>query len=151
MDEFINIVYASRAGTEFREREARHRLKFQSQNENAKREITGLLVYCEGIFLQALEGPAAAVDSLYECIARDTRHSEVDLLARTAITKRAFGKWTMGIIEAEDYLQTSSSLEKRFAAIALLRHQLHGIANPGEALIEAFLDPENHGIAHTIR
>jgi Sensors of blue-light using FAD len=151
MSEFVNIVYASRAGQEFGAREARHRLRFHSQSENAKREITGLLVYCEGIFIQSLEGPIAAVDSLYDAISRDTRHSEVDLLARAIITKRAFGKWTMGIIEAADYQQTNSPLEKRFAAIAALRPQLDHVANPGAALIEAFLDPENHGIAHTIR
>lgn len=150
MKEFINIVYTSRAGAEFNAREARHRLKIHAQTENAKHDITGLLVYCEGIFLQTLEGPAAAVDTLYKHIASDKRHTDVDLLARAPLASRAFGKWTMGIIEAEDYENAKGQLARRFEAIASLRADLSQLANPGVAFVEAFLDPENHGIKHTI-
>jgi hypothetical protein len=68
----------------------------QSRAHNPALGITGILVYSEGVFLQALEGGRKQVSELYGHITRDTRHTDVVLLHFQEITERRYGGWTMG-------------------------------------------------------
>ncbi len=68
----------------------------QSRKHNPASGITGILVYSEGIFLQALEGGRKQVSELYQQICGDKRHTDVVLLHFEEITERRFGGWTMG-------------------------------------------------------
>ncbi|RYY92512.1 MAG: BLUF domain-containing protein, partial [Alphaproteobacteria bacterium] len=52
--------------------------------------VTGLLLFYEGVFLQALEGPAAGVMSLAERLRKDRRHSGMITLESQPIDERAF-------------------------------------------------------------
>lgn len=63
---------------------------------NADNNITGMLLYHDGIFMQALEGEERTVDALYERIRRDPRHRNVLTLLTTEIMSRAFSSFTMG-------------------------------------------------------
>lgn len=150
MNEITSLVYLSRAGNEFNTRIARQQLKIYSQTENAKQDITGLLIYCDGVFLQIIEGAAASIDALYARIARDCRHSELDLLTRSANTARMFSKWSMGIVETEDISDLHVSLADRLAAIAALRARMKTETVLASSFIEAFLDPQSAGIEHAI-
>jgi Sensors of blue-light using FAD len=138
----FSIVYASRAGAEFTSRDVRHKLKFFAQSQNSKYGISGMLVYCEGIFVQLIEGTELAVTSLYERIRCDPRHSDVDLLARTVSANRVYGKWTMGFVDGDDELIAHTLLETRFEAIAALRLRAQRENVQTVEFIEAFLDPE---------
>ena len=62
---------------------------------NPKYEITGALICRADMYLQLLEGDAAAVDSLFAQIIRDDRHLEVRTLYRKPATKRLFPEWAM--------------------------------------------------------
>lgn len=68
----------------------------QSRKHNPALGITGVLVYGDGIFLQALEGGRQQVSQLYQHICADPRHSQIALLHFEEITERRFGSWTMG-------------------------------------------------------
>ncbi|TVV72556.1 BLUF domain-containing protein [Sphingomonas solaris] len=57
--------------------------------------ITGLLLFDGRRFLQALEGPDAAVADCYGRIARDERHFDIRVIFNTAIARREFGDWSM--------------------------------------------------------
>lgn len=66
-----------------------------SCRNNGRDDVTGLL-YADGKrFLQALEGPDAAVETAYARIARDPRHRAVVILSRRVIERREFGQWGM--------------------------------------------------------
>ncbi|MEM7033450.1 MAG: BLUF domain-containing protein [Chloroflexota bacterium] len=95
MSNLISIVYASSAVTLFSEQQLIDLLK-KSHTNNAKQDITGMLLYKGGNFIQALEGPEANVIKLYEKIAQDPRHDDIMLLNRQAITGRQFSEWEMG-------------------------------------------------------
>lgn len=69
---------------------------------NPTQNITGMLLFRNGYFIQALEGEETAVDTLYEKIAADPRHRNVMLVAREATTKRSFGNWAMGFKNLHD-------------------------------------------------
>lgn len=91
----LSIVYASSAATTFTEEEL-HDLLETSRVNNAKLDITGMLLYKDGNFIQAIEGPEEAVRSLYAKIAQDSRHKEIFLLSEETITERNFPNWSMG-------------------------------------------------------
>ena len=71
----------------------------QSQANNSKCGLTGLLFYSGGVFLQAIEGSRDRVNALYRRICNDPRHTDVVLLTYEEICERRFGNWSMGRID----------------------------------------------------
>jgi hypothetical protein len=111
-------MYASSASHLMSADELVHLLR-QCRENNAPREITGMLLYSDGNFLQVLEGPDAAVDSLLKTIGRDPRHKGMMELLRGELTERQFSEWSMGFRTAaelapEDRAMVSDFLEKPF-------------------------------------
>jgi hypothetical protein len=70
----------------------------QSREKNAKTNITGILMYADGTFIQALEGEQKDVDDLYEVIQRDTRHKNVIEIVSGFEEKRTFPDWLMAFL-----------------------------------------------------
>jgi hypothetical protein len=66
-----------------------------SRRNNIRDGITGLLLYHDGNFMQALEGPEAEVRALIERIKRDPRHTGMILMVRQYIAERSFPDWAM--------------------------------------------------------
>jgi hypothetical protein len=71
----------------------------QSQRNNARAGVTGLLCHYDGSFLQFLEGEPEAVDTVLERISADPRHQQILIVHRQPITARAFADWSMGLVE----------------------------------------------------
>ncbi len=67
-----------------------------SRAHNVSQGITGILCYGGGIYLQAIEGGRSEVNSLYNHIITDPRHTDVVLLHYQEIRERRFSGWTMG-------------------------------------------------------
>jgi hypothetical protein len=63
---------------------------------NPTKDITGMLLYRQGYFIQALEGEEEDVTALYGKIVQDERHTNVLLVAKEPIKSRSFSKWSMG-------------------------------------------------------
>lgn len=74
------------------------RILLRAKASNAGAGITGLMLFSEGTFLQALEGPPAGVLSLMEKIRRDRRHSNLTILESELTTTRVFPGWAMGYV-----------------------------------------------------
>lgn len=68
----------------------------QIRPKNDEHGVTGMLLYSGGNIIQALEGPPAAVQSIFETIEADPRHTDVRVLDRGAISERSFPNWSMG-------------------------------------------------------
>ena len=94
MKSLISLIYASRSTENFHEHEIPDLLK-QARIANAKQELTGMLLYIGGSFLQVLEGQPEMVDAVFSTILRDKRHTQLTLIARESILERAFEGWTM--------------------------------------------------------
>jgi hypothetical protein len=88
-------MYASRAVPAVDQEELVAILR-KSKSNNPKLGVTGVLCFSEGIFLQALEGGRSAVNQLYNRIASDARHTQVELLNYAEIGERRFAGWSMG-------------------------------------------------------
>lgn len=63
---------------------------------NRAQGVTGFLHREEDLFFQWIEGPAAVVDTLWQAIRRDPRHSRITELATGALPLRQFERWSMG-------------------------------------------------------
>jgi Sensors of blue-light using FAD len=94
MKSLISLIYASRSTENFHEHEIPDLLK-QARIANAKQELTGMLLYISGSFLQVLEGQPEMVDAVFSTILRDKRHTQLTLIARESTLERAFEGWTM--------------------------------------------------------
>lgn len=63
--------------------------------KNKRSNITGLLVFTDGIFLQVLEGEENIVKTIFETIQSDTRHQDITILFEGYVGDRAFPNWEM--------------------------------------------------------
>ena len=63
--------------------------------KNSTLGITGALMIYDDWFAQVLEGPQAAVQTLFAHIKKDARHNGVELLQETGAAHRAFDRWAM--------------------------------------------------------
>lgn len=89
------LVYASSATRLFSPSQLTDLLASCHAN-NSRLGITGLLLYKNGDFMQALEGEEQTVLNLYAKIYQDERHTGVLTLLQTTISARQFPNWSMG-------------------------------------------------------
>lgn len=95
------LVYMSTAVGVLRAEEL-DRIYLRAKSANTGAGITGLLLFYEGAFLQALEGPAAGVMSLAERVRRDRRHCGMITLEAGPIHERAFPDTPMRFVAARN-------------------------------------------------
>lgn len=95
------IIYTSEAKTKFSPTELQN-LLLTSRRNNDRDDITGMLLYEDGTFLQVLEGDDEVVEATYQRIAGDKRHHKIMLIARFEIDHRSFHDWEMGFFDASD-------------------------------------------------
>lgn len=95
-----------------------------SSRRNSSRGVSGFLIFANGLFLQYIEGPAAALDALMVDLEGDPRHHSITVIDRRPSEKRAFATWTMKRVNpAED---TSAARE--------LLGKLPGLKVPSDAM-----------------
>lgn len=93
--EVLSLVYTSSASQPFRET-ALEALLAECREHNATAEVTGMLLYRSGRFIQVLEGVADTVRGLTDRIRRDPRHHDMRVLLEERVPQRRFPDWTMG-------------------------------------------------------
>lgn len=91
----FQIVYMSSASRLLGPRDIESILA-HARIRNAAEGITGLLMYHDGNFFQALEGPEASVEACYARIVRDPRHHALFPVCGGPARKRLFTDWRMG-------------------------------------------------------
>jgi hypothetical protein len=112
----LQIVYTSTANPEFSAADI-DRLLAGARARNRTIGVTGMLVFHDGTFLQALEGEQRAVNDVFASVRGDARHRDITLLHRGAgFERRLFGDWPMGFADfsgAADLLRCFLSLNER--------------------------------------
>ncbi|MCX2485036.1 BLUF domain-containing protein [Pedobacter sp. MR2016-24] len=123
------LIYISKSAELMSEQQLKEILT-QSRVRNTRLNITGLLLYVEGKFLdvtkhqvprkmsgrfiQVLEGNESDVRALYDLIQRDPKHTNHIVLKEEMIPGRNFGEWAMGCCAA--------SIEQQHAGFADLEN-----------------------------
>jgi len=67
---------------------------------NQARNVTGALIYVDGVFFQIIEGDKDVVQNLMANIARDSRHHSVKIFYEAEVDVRAFASWSMAYLSA---------------------------------------------------
>ena len=75
-----------------------------AREKNKKHNVTGVLLYSEGTFLQVLEGMPEDVDLIFKEIERDRRHKNIIKLIDEPLAKRNFPNWSMGFSTVDSNL-----------------------------------------------
>lgn len=93
--ELLKLLYVSTAARPLDDRDL-DALLAVARSRNAASDITGVLLYADGRFLQHLEGRDADVEAVFASIEADPRHEDVRVLTRRPIGARQFADWSMG-------------------------------------------------------
>lgn len=89
------VLYCSQATDEMSSAQL-HQIIKTSQRNNSRRNITGLLAYGGGMFVQWLEGPRYEVRKLMAALAADPRHETIVRLQKlTSLKTRLYPSWSM--------------------------------------------------------
>ncbi|KAJ3005788.1 hypothetical protein HKX48_000463 [Thoreauomyces humboldtii] len=78
-----------------------------ARRRNAKDQISGILLYNNGQFMQCLEGKPELVQGVYNDISKDERHEHIAILLDHEVRRRDFDCWLMGFKDV--------SLDREFA------------------------------------
>lgn len=71
------------------------RLVSQARARNRSLDVTGMLLFEDGRFLQTIEGPPAAIAALWASIQRDPRHDHIEILSEHMAAARLFSGWDL--------------------------------------------------------
>ena len=91
-----------------------------AKEHNAENDITGVLFFHDGRFLQIIEGEEVDLKALMKSIEQDNRHKDIKYLIDSDEPERSFGSWKMDEIQlgkgksfdAEYLEQITKSFEK---------------------------------------
>jgi hypothetical protein len=126
----ISLIYVSSAVEPFTKEELLSLLETSRRN-NVRINVTGMLLYKDGNFMQLIEGDAPAIHRLQARIKRDPRHTGLLTLLERPIAERQFSDWSMGFKDLSD-----SDLRKLPGYSAFLNEPLNSEAfagNPSRA------------------
>ena len=91
-----DIAYASTAARDLTEADL-DALAEESRRLNTAAGVTGLLLYCDGNFMQYIEGPADAVAASFARIRASRWHYQVnELMDEPGSSNCEFAQWSMG-------------------------------------------------------
>lgn len=121
------IIYLSAGTSWFSQPELEDILRVSIEN-NRLNNITGLLLYAEGNFIQLLEGEEGVVKKTYQKISQDQRHKGVTPIADGQAETRFFPDWAMGFktigsiknTPFKDYLNSGSAEKMKALPLTLL-------------------------------
>lgn len=92
--DLFRLVYRSRStieGTAEEVQQAIGEILATSRTRNAEAGITGTLLFTRLFFVQALEGPAAAVEAIFDRICFDLHHVSVEVVECGPVLEPIFG------------------------------------------------------------
>ena len=88
------IVYISSATRLLAGEELDSLLQLIRQRNEAE-DITGFLMYCDGNFMQHIEGPSESLQKVYSKICADSSHTDIVEMINQPIDAREFAGWSM--------------------------------------------------------
>jgi len=115
-------IYVSRAARAFSPNEVLS-LCSSFASANARRDVTGVLLYVGDHFFQVLEGWPDDLPALIEAIRNDPRHVDFRTVLEEPLAQRLFASWSMGLINTGDQYQLGEDEVCRLRDYVLERMQ----------------------------
>lgn len=133
--QLMQLMYISRAKEHFTIEELEE-LVAKANSNNRHIDVTGSLVYNDGVFLQVLEGEQKKLLDLYNIIKEDERHHKVTKIYFEPAETRLFSKWFMHLASLEKSDSKDLTMIKNMMA-NIDDGKINGIAAP-TAVLKAF-------------
>jgi hypothetical protein len=132
----FSLTYVSSATKPFSARELRELLE-QCNADNRRREVTGMLLYRGGNFMQVLEGEESTVRSVHQKINEDVRHTGLITLLGRSVDTREFPTWSMGFKDLGSDLDNPEGYSE-FLSQPLTAAKLSADPTASQKLLESF-------------
>ncbi len=150
MATLIQVIYASSAKPDMSEHDVSALLR-DARSTNRKHNVSGMMLFIGGAFLQLLEGEAAMVDVVCNTIFRDKRHMR--RIVRETIAERQFPEWTMGF-EVVDLVEAAQLLDQ--PALLDSQDDLSVLTAPAASTLLSIIgrrrwQADRSGIFHAVR
>lgn len=100
-----HLMYVSRAVDAISDRDLRQ-IQDAALRRNREQDVTGVLLYSSGYFIQLLEGPLDSVTNLFERLAQDPRHDGLERIYLEEVSGRLFSEWSMGVFNLDEHATT---------------------------------------------
>ncbi|MFD2726853.1 BLUF domain-containing protein [Hyunsoonleella rubra] len=107
----------------------------KAKKNNQKNEITGVLIYNNGNFLQVLEGHPERVDATYSRIELDYRHQNIFKVININIEQRIFEDYNFGFTIIDDFKEFSELNQY----LEWLKNAENKVANKVITVVENFI------------
>lgn len=116
-------------------------LLLECRRNNREKDVTGMLLYGNGTFLQAIEGEEETIDGLVDLIKADRRHEEFQLPFRKPVEHREYADWSMGFDRVDDESMTGMEGLANFAADDFNFDYLTGHGPVVDRLLQHYREP----------
>lgn len=93
-EQLHQLVYTSKAKPQISFKEITE-INTQAKLNNKGKNLTGVLLYQDGCFIQLLEGDKTQIHETYKKISKDRRHNSVKIIVDQPVAKRHFPNWDM--------------------------------------------------------
>ena len=109
MEPICFLLYVSQVASSAEE-SALLALREKAQLSGANPEITGLLLYRRGFFMQYLEGPNETIIKLFRRLRATNSHSNVRVMGQGSFSKRLFADWSIWWVANQSSSPSSEAL-----------------------------------------
>jgi hypothetical protein len=96
-----SLVYTSTASRPLSKTDL-ERILDNARKRNLQEQVTGLLLFNDGKFMQYLEGPQSGVLEIFDIIKKSSLHEQIVEVSRQAIGMREYGDWSMAFLADTD-------------------------------------------------
>lgn len=96
-----SLVYTSTASRPLAKSDLEHILD-GARKRNIEEQVTGLLLFIDGNFMQYLEGPQSGVLKIFDIIEKSSSHERLVEVSRQPISTREYGDWSMAFLADVD-------------------------------------------------
>ncbi|MCR9205641.1 MAG: BLUF domain-containing protein [Halobacteriovoraceae bacterium] len=103
MSQVFQLLYSSNSSENFDVSVDVDGILNASKMFNEENDITGVLIYKGGVFLQLLEGDEGKVRTLFDKISSDSRHENLEVVYQGKVEERIFPHWTMAYRKTDLY------------------------------------------------
>ena len=120
--DLYSLVYTSTASRPLAKSDL-ERILDNARTRNLEENVTGLLLFTEGKFMQYLEGPKSGVLKIFELIKTSSLHDQIVEVSRNDLVVREYGDWSMAFLADVDahalpHLGDDASLQRGLEAPA---------------------------------
>lgn len=109
----------------------------EARHSNRMSKITGIMSYNDGHYLQVIEGPQGAIETLLKKLYKDNRHSNLRVVLDTQTDTRYFPNWGMSLIPI---IRRDNNFKE---LLSVFESEVAGLPNHLKSAVEIFYPIKN--------